>query len=147
MSLVNINWKPDNRQLRQFGVAGLIVLGAIGTWIFFTHKFWVDMTPQTAARTAYILWGICAALGLLAAAAPPVLKPIYLALTIVSLPIGWIISHVVLVMLFYLVITPLGLFFRVMGRDPLQRTLEPDAPSYWERRPVVTDPKRYYRQA
>lgn len=147
MSLVSINWKPDTRQLRQFGLAGLIALGAIGAWVFFRHRFWVDMTPEKATRTAYILWGIAAAFGLLAAAAPQVLKPVYLVLTIITLPIGWVVSQVVLVILFYLILTPLGLFFRMIGRDPLQRRLDPNARSYWEKRPGITDPKRYYRQA
>lgn len=146
MSLISINWKPDNRQLRQFGFIGLVALGAVGAWIFFKHRFWVDMTPATAAKTAYILWAIGAAFGLLAAAAPQMLKPVFLAMTIITLPIGLVISHVVLVLLFYGVITPLGLIFRLMGRDPMNRRLLPEAKSYWERRPIVADSKRYYRQ-
>jgi hypothetical protein len=39
-----------------------------------------------------------------------------------------------------------GLLFRLMGRDPLQRRLEPAAASYWQPREQVTDLRRYYRQ-
>ena len=61
-------------------------------------------------------------------------------------PIGWTISHLVLGIVFYLVITPIGLIMMLVGRDPMQRKLEPQAATYWQPRQQVTDIKQYFRQ-
>ena len=45
--------------------------------------------------------------------------------------IGGIISKIILVVLYYGVFTPFGLVFRVLGKDPLNRRLDPKSTSYW----------------
>ena len=78
--------------------------------------------------------------------APRSLLPIYVIATAISLPIGFVISYVVLGVLFYLVLTPFGLVFRLLGRDPLERRFDKASRSYWVRRSPVDDVSRYYRQ-
>ena len=68
------------------------------------------------------------------------------SLTAVSLPIGFVVSHIVMAVMFYVILTPVGLVFRLIGRDPLQRRFDRQAASYWVPRERVTDPRRYYRQ-
>ena len=52
----------------------------------------------------------------------------------------------VLYFLFFFMLTPVGLFFRLTGKDPLHRRFDPEASSYW------TDPRprrgkeSYFRQ-
>jgi len=48
-----------------------------------------------------------------------------------SYPIGFVLSYVIMGTLFFLLITPVGLFFKLTGRDALNRRFEPDLPSYW----------------
>lgn len=48
---------------------------------------------------------------------------------VVGSGIGWLL----LVPFFYLVLTPLGLILQLRRRDPLQRRLDPDRDSYWQR--------------
>ena len=47
---------------------------------------------------------------------------------------------------FYVVLTPVGLIFRAIGRDPLHRRFEPTASTYWVPREPARDAQRYYRQ-
>ena len=147
MALIEINWRPDRKQLRGFGWISLVAFGAIGTWIFFKHSFLsIPIAPIAAERTAYVLWasaGICALLGL---TAPLALRPLFVGLTLVSLPIGFVVSHVIMFVVFYVVLTPVGLVFRLVGYDPLNRKLEPEARSYWVQRKLDQDTKRYFRQ-
>jgi hypothetical protein len=44
------------------------------------------------------------------------------------------------------VFTPIGLFFRLIGRDPLHRRFQPEADTYWVGRRPATDVRRYFRQ-
>lgn len=60
-------------------------------------------------------------------------------------PIGWSISAVLLALVYFLVITPIGLLRRLGGADPMTRAFS-DEPSYWTPRETPTDPRRHYRQ-
>ncbi len=93
-----------------------------------------------------VFGGLAAYAGFFSLVWPKANLPVYLGLTILSYPIGFVLSHVIMGALFFFIITPVGLVFRVMGKDPLNRKYEPDADSYW----VDSRPERakesYFRQ-
>ena len=62
------------------------------------------------------------------------------------MPIGWTVSHVVVSIVFYLVMTPIGLIMRMVGHDPMCRHLDPNASSYWMAYNPKADSARYFRQ-
>ena len=66
----------------------------------------------------------------LALAWPGSLTQIYRLWMTVGEILGWINTRIILGVLFYLVFTPLGLYMRLRGKDPMRRTLEPEAKSY-----------------
>ena len=63
-----------------------------------------------------------------------------------ALPIGWTISHVVLAAVFYVVMTPIGILMKMLGHDPMQRSFDRAAPTYWLERKGDPDPRRAFRQ-
>lgn len=147
MAIIEVNWNPPAKQLRSFGWICLVAFGALGTWLHYQRTlFGFELPPDTAGMIARTLWGIATASALLAVVAPSALRPLHVLLTAISLPIGLVISHVLMALLYYGMFTPLALIFRVMGRDVLQRRFDPGASTYWSRREPVTDRKRYYRQ-
>jgi len=48
--------------------------------------------------------------------------------------VSWVILHITLCIFYYLVITPMGLAFRLMGRDFLERKIESKKSSYWQKK-------------
>ena len=147
MALIAVNWKPDRSQLRWFGLFCVIGFGGIGTFIFFKQGlFGFDFAETTALTTARVLWGLAGACGFLALVLPVALRPLYVVLTAISLPIGFVLSHVLMALVFYGLLTPVGLFFRLTGRDPLERKFDRSATTYWVPRETVKDVTRYYRQ-
>lgn len=147
MSLIVVNWKPDRRQLRWFGLFCVIGFGGIGALIFFKQGlFGFEFAEATATLTAEVLWGLAGVCGLFALILPVVLRPLYVLLTAISLPIGFVLSHVLMALVFYGLLTPIGLFFRMTGRDPLDRKFDRSASTYWVARESVKDVTRYYRQ-
>ena len=147
MALIEINWRPERQALRGFGWISLVAFAALGAWIYFRHTILAFGLSESAAnRTAYVLWALSATCGLLAAVAPLRLRPLYVGMTAVSLPIGFFVSHVVMALLFYGLFTPVAFIFRLIGRDPLDRRFDPAAESYWVERKQTDDPLRYYRQ-
>jgi hypothetical protein len=128
---------PSSRMLRQFAGLWLIVFGAIAAW-----RYWHGQTG-----TSTIVLAVAAAVvGVAGLMAPAVVRPIYSGWMIAAFPVGWTMSKIVMGLMFYLVFTPVGLVFRVMGRDPLKlRRTQPG--SYWTRRTNASSGKEYFRQS
>jgi hypothetical protein len=135
MSLVQIVWKPTDRQLWQFGLAALVALPVIG-WLWGAGPVTLVLLTLIGAALAGLGWYW-----------PPALRPVYLAATIVSLPIGIVVGEIVLAATFFAVIVPMGLVFRLARRaDPMQRQFQPAAGSYWQPKAQPAGPGNYLRQ-
>ena len=61
-------------------------------------------------------------------------------------PIGFVVSNVVLAIVFYGVVSPIGLLAKLTGRNALQLGFDRDAKTYWNPRQQIKDPRRYFRQ-
>jgi hypothetical protein len=147
MALLAVEWNPDRRQLRSFGLIFAVLCLAAGTWAHFTHALvWIAVPRATALAAANTLWIAAAGVGALAAMAPALLRPLYLLLTAISVPIGFVIGHAVLGAVFFGLITPVALIFRITGRDVLARRIDRGAASYWTLKQPVKNPIRYFRQ-
>ena len=135
--MIAINWQPTHRQLRQFGaaflVAGIVVGGVL----------WWRLGENLASQILWVVGPLAALVGWIA---PRALKPVFLALSLAAYPIGMVVGTLALAATYYLLITPIGLFFRLIGRDLLHRRFEPDTASYWVERPPPAPPARYFRQ-
>ena len=77
---------------------------------------------------------------------PPLQRPLYRGWMFSVMPIGWIISHLLLSAIYYLLLTPIGLIMKVVGYDPMRRKLEPSQETYWVKRQKSEDPQRYFKQ-
>ena len=131
-------WYPNDRQLRQFSVAALLGFPLIA--LFCRRVF--EISPNSAYWIAAIGPIVCV-LGL---AIPGAIYPLYTLLMAVTMPIGWLISNVLLRIIFYVILTPLGLVFKMKGRDPLLLK-KPQAATYWVKHDQRADALSYYRQA
>jgi hypothetical protein len=80
------------------------------------------------------------------------LKPVWLHplnkyWTKLGLLMGRIVSPVITAVLFYAVVTPTALLFRILGKDPLRLAHDPSARSYWiERQPPGPAPETMANQ-
>jgi hypothetical protein len=57
-----------------------------------------------------------------------------------------VIHAVAMALLFFAVVTPLGVLLRGLGRDPLRLRLEPQSASYWLCRRTAARPVAMTRQ-
>lgn len=136
MSLLRINRHPNRKDLRVFASLTLL-FGATFAWLALDKG-------QPALATIVAL--ISLAIGLLGWLVPPAVRVIYLAAVYVTFPVGFVLSHVILAVVYYLVFTPVGLLMRLAGRDPLKRRFEVRQSSYWEPKTEPRPPASYLRQ-
>jgi len=136
MAMIAINDNPSRRELRQFAGIWFPVFWLIaGGWFFLADA------PRVAMAA-----GVCGlVVGAIGVARPRVMHPIYLLWLYAAYPIGFVVSHVVLGLIFYVVLTPVGLVMKLVGYDPLQRRLRTSR-TYWIPCEPVADPKQYFRQ-
>lgn len=146
MALTQINLRPTRRELRQFGCIALAGFALLGGWVFWKGTLFGCDLGAAAPTVSYIFWGLAVLTGLFSIVAPQANRPLYILLIIVTWPIGFILSHVIMAIVFFGVITPIGLLFRLLGRDPLHRRFEPHTPSYWVPHAPPDNIERYFRQ-
>lgn len=134
MSLVKPQRDPTRRQLRQFGVTCLAILPLIG-WIW-----------GAGGTTIIVLAGSGATLAVAALLRPTVLRPLFVGLVFITLPIGWVVGEIILLAVYFGVLLPIGLVFRLTGRDALRLKADPHANTYWQEKNTPDSVSRYYRQ-
>jgi len=62
------------------------------------------------------------------------LKPVYIAWMKFVYLFGWVNTRLMLIIIFYLVFTPIGLVMRLCGVDPLERKINKKEKSYWKKK-------------
>jgi hypothetical protein len=138
MSLVEINWTPSRKELRQFAGLWLPVFAALaGALVVYRSGNW------RAAAAVWVAGAIAGAVGLLR---PQLFKPVFLGWMVAAYPIGWTVSTLVLLATYYLVFTPVALLMRLFRYDPLYRRIERARPTYWVEHDQPGDPATYFRQ-
>ncbi len=135
MSLVTVNWKPSSRQLRQFGLLCAFSLPGLA-WLWSLDTAWVAGLAVVGLVIAMMAWF-----------APKLVAPIFIGLMLVTLPIGLVLSEVVLLLIYAMVFVPMGIVFRCLGRDRLHRKLDRQRESYWGAKTQPRSVASYYRQS
>src|SRR5262245_27784261 len=146
MKAIELNLNPDRRVLRQFGFIALAAFVALGVMVLWRgHVLGLPLGAWTRP-VAYALWGLRGISGLLSLIRPEANRPLYVALCVVTYPIGIVVSYILMGAIFFGLLTPVNLVFRLVGRDALARTLDRRADSYWIRRTGPPPVARYFKQ-
>ena len=110
----------DRRQLRNFGLLVGGIFGAMGLW----PMLWRHQSPR--------LWAVTLAVVLVlpALVAPRILAPAYRAWMALAEVLAWVNTRIILGVVFFVVVTPIGLIMRLLKRDPMRRQFDRTGDSY-----------------
>jgi hypothetical protein len=136
--MLKLDLNPPQKQLRQFAWFSLLGFPAIG-WLI------LHLWHGASTTTAWVFTAIGVAVFVLGMANTKLVKPIFLGLMIIAVPIGYVLSMLVLGLLYYGLFTPVALLFKLIGRDKLHRRAAPNATTYWFTRPAEVPAARYLR--
>ena len=116
--------RNETRDLRQFGavLAGiLLVAGAIN---FFKGR--ISWCPWFFGPGLVVV--------VLVFAAPKSIKPIFILFTKIGHIIGWINTRIILILVYYILITPIALIMKIFRKDLLDIKIDKNKISYWTNR-------------
>ncbi len=144
--LIQLDFRPDARQLRQFGLIAFVVLDLLAAIVYFRGTLFGIEVGASARPLAAALFTVGAVSALFSFLWPRGNRPLFVALSVVAFPIGFVVSHIVLAVLFFGILTPVGLALRLLGRDLLDRGFESEKKSYWVDLPQSVQKRDYFRQ-
>jgi len=144
--MVEINLSPDEKTLRSFG---FIALAGFGVLALLAYKEWAIFAVGLGELRVPVAIGL-AALGVVSALVslvyPRANRPLFVGLSILAFPIGFVLSYIIMGTLFFLVIAPIGLMMRLLGHDPMHRKTDDDADSYWSPARPARPAADYFKQ-
>ena len=112
--------RPDRKELRNFGLLVGAIFIVIGVW------------PMLWRGEPLRLWAVIAGglLILFGGLVPAWLAPIHRGWMWVGHVLGWINTRIILGVIFYGLITPIGIVFRLLGKDTMQQTFSDASSTY-----------------
>ncbi len=113
----------DKKNLRNFGLTMGIAFLIIGLLIASRHRY--NPAPAYAISALFLIVGLII---------PGLLKPLYIAWMRLAFILSWINTRLLLLIIFYLIFTPIGLVMRICGRDLLDRKIDKCKESYWRKK-------------
>ena len=110
----------DKREWRKFGIALAVLLFIISTVQYFKQ---IEL---------YSYFLVASVLFLLSALALPILiKPVFIVFSYIGFGMGWVMTRIILFILFYLFITPISILARKFGNRFLDLRFDRTKESYW----------------
>jgi len=137
MTWADVTKEPKPNVVRQFGWVCLVLFGAIGL-LQVLHK------GRPALGWSLVAFAVlCLVLSL---TVPRIFRWFFTGAMLVAFPIGFVVSQVMLAILFFGVFLVLGLLLRARRWDAMLRRRKPPGASDWEAKPMPTEVRRYLRQ-
>ncbi len=117
------NIKSDKKELKKFGITIGVALLIISAILFIYEK-----------PSAPYFIGVGFVFQIVAQIFPTLFLPLQKIWMAFSVVMGFIMTRVILSVLFYLVITPISFISKIFGKDFLNLKIEKDKKSYWNLR-------------
>lgn len=125
----------SNDSLRKFGWTMCACLILVGLALFLKHN-----------PLSRMFWGGGVIFLILGQFLPGVLKPVYRLWMGIAFCLGWVNTRIILMLVYYLAVTPIGLMMRLLRKDILNLRLEKDARTYWLKREIRNSAKESYER-
>lgn len=138
MSLIEINRNPGPKELRNFATIALIASALLSLLLRLLKGLSIQWAAIIFAAGIVIFISKFISLRFT--------RIFYLALIFLTYPIGFVISFILLAAFYFLLLSPLAIFFRLLRCDPLRRKSNRSAKSYWLAHRPPEGLERYFQQ-
>jgi len=117
-----------NKDLKQFGMVLSGILLVIGIIHFFKGHKELSLLFLSGGTIILPIALVCAR----------ILKPVFICFTKIAHALGWFNTRLILIIVFYLLLTPISIIMRILRKDLLNKAYIKDIPSYWMPREKTT---------
>ena len=128
--------KSEKKELRQFGMTmgiAFALLAGLFLWREKDYYFYLLILSLMFFFTGLTL--------------PLILTPLHKIWMTLAILMGWFATRLIMILLFYLVVTPIGLLTRLCGKDFLDTKFKKNVNSYWiPRKEIKSERSNYERQ-
>jgi hypothetical protein len=128
---------PPASKLRQFAACAALVCGGLAAW---------QLALNIGSPPGWFLAAAALTAALAGWRRPNWLAPLFTASLIAVFPLAWLVSTILLMLAYYLVLTPIALVLRLSGHDALDLRRPANEDSYWTAKPRDPDARRYLKQ-
>jgi len=125
----------SKREIRITWIGFAVIFGVIGALLLYKGRWTYPYFLSASGFFAFF-----------AVVAPMALLPLYRLWVKFAAKLAWFNTRLLLGITFYLVMTPVGFFMRVTGKDFLDLKIDRNAKSYWKKREPGDDLSRYEKQ-
>ena len=133
--------EASRKNLFWFGVTMGIIFGVLGLLVRIrvlpSFGNWSEAESLWAVGVIFLAWALVA---------PMTLKTLYTFWMYLALTMGYVVSRLLLTILFYGIMTPMGLAMRLFGWDPLRLRPAKGEASYWRPRDAGALPKDHFER-
>ncbi|MCA0911862.1 SxtJ family membrane protein [Marinobacter nauticus] len=111
----------DRSELKKFGIGLAVIIaalfGVLLPWLFsYSWPWWPWVTAGIVLFISFL--------------APAVLSPVQRGLLTIAEPLGRINSVILLSLVYFLLVCPMGFIMKVLGKDPIPKAFEPNVETY-----------------
>ena len=128
-----LNLGPKN--LKKFGITMAVAFAVITLIIFIRQRH--SIIPYLSIAALFFISALTI---------PVVLKPVYIFWMKFAFVLSWINTRLILVIIFYLVFTPISLVLKLFRKDLLNRKIVINETTYWKKREESPDVKSLYQR-
>jgi hypothetical protein len=145
--MIKLDLKPDRRALAQFAWVTALMLPLLAALLTRGDVAWYRVWQWHWTGGATLVLAAIGALQLVALLLgwPQLARWLYVLVVVVTFPIGFVVSHVLLATIYYMLVTSIGVAFRLAGRDVLGKRIDRTLPTYWRDRGAQRKPDSYFK--
>lgn len=129
------NIKSNKRDIRKFAITVGLVLLLISGFLFWKER--ASFQPILISGIILLAGGV---------AFPTIFKPIYWVWMAFAAILGWVMTRVILSVVFFLVLTPIGLIARLLGKQFLELKSDSSQDTYWDYRSAEENSSKSYEK-
>ena len=129
------NIKSSKKDLRKFGITVGSVLVVLAIVFYFLDRSYFIYFG--AAGLVLIIMGFIS---------PVILKPLNKVWMGLAIVLGWLSSRIILIVVFYLVLTPISLIAKISGKKFLDLKYKSEKDSYWIKREIIKPDRSSYEK-
>jgi uncharacterized membrane protein len=131
------NLDSSAKEIKKFGLVIMVALTIIASIIYYKSGYSIIINYLLGSGIVLLVSAILS---------PNILVPIYKVWMSLAFILGSIVSRIILTILFYFLISPIGIIIKIFGNDIINLKIDKERKSYWIKKDEKAKPDEQIRK-